>query len=127
MDNSLEAKFMKLEKVIQNLQAKANERQLMTPSKIKTKRKRKLEELSGIVESMRTLKQECNEPYDESVQLWTQLVFDEKIKELGQKLWKSQEVEEKPRYSLATLSRIEKRNTIDDYKTQQHEIWDIKE
>ena len=71
MDDSLEGKFMKLEKVIQDLQAKTNERQLETPSEIKKERKRKLEELRDIVEIIRTLEQEFNEPYDKSVQLWT--------------------------------------------------------
>ena len=50
-----EGKFMKLEKVIQDLQAKANEIQLSTPSEIKTKIERKLEELRGTAESNKTM------------------------------------------------------------------------
>ena len=86
-----------------------------------------MEELNDIVEIIIVLEQESNVPYDENVQLWTQLVVDEKIKDLRNRLQKSQWVEDKLRDILATLSLVEKINTIKDYEAQQQEIFDLKE
>ena len=79
-DGSLEGKVIKLEKVIQYLQTKANGRKHGIPPEIKTKIGRNLEKLNVIIKNIRTLEQICTDAYKESAQLWGHLISNEWLK-----------------------------------------------
>ena len=54
----------------------------------------------------------CTKPYEESTQLWGEMVADEQLKELAQNMRKEQETNEKLRDSLTTLSTTMKMKKI---------------